>query len=104
MSYFILEILLYYSTHVLGFLENATTQYKHGPYMGEGAKICFLFSSLIHNSILRGQYHYILLPLYRSCVYIKMCMFFHVYLYGDVINQVKHFKTDTSKIIETIIE
>ena len=29
---------------------------------------------------------------------------FHVYLYGDVINQVKHFKTDTSKIIEKIIE
>ena len=54
--HFILEILLYYSTHVLGFLENATTQYKHGPYMGEGAKIWFLFSSLIHNSILRGQY------------------------------------------------
>jgi hypothetical protein len=48
--------------------------------------------------------HYILLPLYRSCVYIKMCMLFYVYLYGDVINQVKHFKTDTSKIIETIIE
>ena len=33
-----------------------------------------------------------------------MCMFFHVYLYGNVINQVKHFKTDTSKIIEQIIE
>jgi hypothetical protein len=48
--------------------------------------------------------HYILLPLYRSCVYIKMCMLFHVYLYGDVINQVTHFKTDTSKIIEKIIE
>jgi hypothetical protein len=31
-------------------------------------------------------------------------MFFYVYLYGDVINQVKHFKTDTSKIIEKIIE
>ena len=56
MSYFILEILLYYSTHVLGFIENATTQCKHGPYMGEWAKIWFLFSSLIHNSILRGQY------------------------------------------------
>ena len=33
-----------------------------------------------------------------------MCMLFHVYLYGDVINQVTHFKTDTSKIIEKIIE
>ena len=33
-----------------------------------------------------------------------MCMLFLVYLYGDVINQVKHFKTDTSKIIEKIIE
>jgi hypothetical protein len=31
-------------------------------------------------------------------------MLFHVYLYGDVINQVKLFKTDTSKIIEKIIE
>ena len=48
--------------------------------------------------------HYILLPLYISCENIQCCMFFHIYLYGDVINQVSHFKTDTSKIIEKIIE
>ena len=30
--------------------------------------------------------------------------YFHPYVYRDVINQVNHFKFDTSKIIETIIE
>ena len=64
MSYFILERLLYYSTHVLSFLEHATIHYIHGSCMGEWAKI-FFFSSLIHNSIIRGQYELFL----KTCKY-----------------------------------
>jgi hypothetical protein len=42
---------------------------------------------------------------YTDLVYTyNIVSFFHVYLYGDVFNQVNQFKSDMSKIIEKIIE